>query len=221
MSTNKEFWLELHKEKRHQPKYPNDDIVAFTFRNFSRDGKILDLGCGAGRHLKFLAENGYKAYGCDYSSNGIEASKYLLDTYALSAELEVASVDNLPYEDNFFDGIISCGVLYYNPKDIIEKSAQEIYRVLKKGHKAYIVIRSLEDYRYQNAIKKTKYEVVINETDESKHAFKENGMNMYFFDKEEVERVFYMFKNIEINTLIRTYAGDTYKNHDYVIVLEK
>lgn len=54
---NKEQWIALHQNKRYRPKYPSETVVQFVFRNFIRDGKtkVLDLGCGAGRHV-FLWE---------------------------------------------------------------------------------------------------------------------------------------------------------------------
>lgn len=218
---NQKEWLKLHTEKRHQPRYPMGDTVSFVFRNFPKNGKILDLGCGAGRNMKFLAENGFDAYGCDYSSSGIEASKALLLEYKLKGDLQVASVGKLPYEDDFFDGLICYGVLCYNDKNTVEKAADEIYRVMKKGSKAYIVVRNLDDYRYETAKKIDKYQTIIQEEDASRAAFKENGMFMYFFDKEEVKRVFYKFYNITINRLRVSFNNDSFANDDFAIICQK
>lgn len=221
MNKNKEQWINLHKQKRHQPRYPHQLVVSFALRTFEKGGAILDLGCGAGRHLKFLAENGFEAYGCDYSSSGIKASQELLASANLKANFEIASVDNLPYDDEFFDGLICFGVLYYNDKQSIQKAAGEIFRVLKKGSKALILVRNLEDYRYEKAKKLSKYEVIIQENDEKRSAFKENDMPMYFFDKDEVKRVFYHFKNLEINRIRTSFDNDSYADDDFVIICEK
>lgn len=221
MNKNQEQWINLHKQKRHQPRYPHQLVVSFVLRTFKQGGAILDLGCGAGRHLKFLAENGFEAYGCDYSSSGIQASQELLASANLKANFEIASVDNLPYDDEFFDGLICFGVLYYNDKQNIQKAASEIFRVLKKGSKALILVRNLEDYRYEKAKKLSKYEVIIQENDEKRSAFKENDMPMYFFDKDEVKRVFAHFKNLEINRIRTSFDNDSYADDDFVIICEK
>lgn len=221
MNKNQEQWINLHKQKRHQPRYPHQLVVSFVLRTFKQGGAILDLGCGAGRHLKFLAENGFEAYGCDYSSSGIQASQELLASANLKANFEIASVDNLPYDDEFFDGLICFGVLYYNDKQSIQKAAGEIFRVLKKGSKALILVRNLEDYRYEKAKKLSKYEVIIQENDEKRSAFKENDMPMYFFDKDEVKRVFAHFKNLEINRIRTSFDNDSYADDDFVIICEK
>ena len=225
--TNLERWVELHKEKRHQPRYPHELVVSFVLRNFKAtivDGggcKILDLGCGAGKHTKFLAENGFEAYGCDYSTSGIKVSEQILDEANLKADFQVASIDALPYENEFFDGLICWGVLCYNDKQSIEKAADEMFRVLKKGAKALILTRNLEDYRYAQAQKISRYEAIIQENDESRSAFKENGMPMYFFDKDEVKRVFHRFARIDINRLRVSWGNDKFADDDFVIVCER
>ncbi|TKX34362.1 class I SAM-dependent methyltransferase [Campylobacter taeniopygiae] len=216
-----EKWHEMHSQKRHQPRYPGSDLVAFVLKNFKKNDQILDLGCGGGRHVKFLAENDFIAYGVDYSANGIKATQELLDLYKLKAELKIASVDNIPYEDEKFEGVICYGVLYYNSKEVIEKAAKEIYRVLKKDGIAYMVVRNTNDYRYLNNEKISKYEVFIDEKDALKSAFKENGMKMYFFDKDEVRRVFGDFKQIEINSLRKTHANDSFADENFLVILRR
>ncbi|EAK7319643.1 class I SAM-dependent methyltransferase [Campylobacter jejuni] len=174
-----------------------------------------------GRHVKFLAENDFIAYGVDYSKNGIKATQELLDLHKLKAELKIASVDDIPYEDEKFDGVICYGVLLYNSKEVIERAAKEIYRVLKKDGVAYIVVRSIKDYRYLNNEKISKYEVFVNENDISKSAFEENGMKMYFFDKDEVKRVFSMFETYEINHIEISLEDGFICNHSYIVILKK
>ena len=98
---NQKEWLNLHANIKHQPKYPSSDVVSFVFKNFKKGSTILDLGCGAGRHLKFLAENGFECYGVDYSENGVKASELLLLEHKLKANLQVASAHKLPFESDF------------------------------------------------------------------------------------------------------------------------
>lgn len=73
MTSSKELWTNLHKESRYRPKYPSETVVQYVFRNFERCGseKVLDLGCGAGRHIFFMAAEGIIPYGLDYSSEGV------------------------------------------------------------------------------------------------------------------------------------------------------
>ena len=44
------------------PTYPVSYITDFAFKNFKPGGRVLDLGCGMGRHVKFLAQFGFDAF---------------------------------------------------------------------------------------------------------------------------------------------------------------
>ena len=128
-------WEKLHSHSRFRPSYPSESVVKFVFKNFPRGNKskILDLGCGCGRHLLFLAKENYCAYGIDHSMDGIKYSEQLLKKLGLKAELKVSDVDKLPFGENYFDGIVSYAVLYYCTAEKIQKAVDEIYRILKKG----------------------------------------------------------------------------------------
>src|SRR3989344_9610978 len=66
---------------------PSQDFVEFTdyLVNHRIAGKILDLGCGAGRHAVALAAKGFKVYALDFSESAIKkARKYASDKRVLS-----------------------------------------------------------------------------------------------------------------------------------------
>lgn len=217
------LWENLHKQNRFRPKYPSELVVQFVFRNFNRDGKtkVLDLGCGAGRHVYFMASENIDTYGTDISKDGIEYTKKLLRDNGLNAELKVAAADNIPYEDNYFDGIISHGVLVYCRTNEIRNAAKEICRVLKPNGKAFIVVRNTEDYRYGKGKEIDKNTFLIQEENENKCAFNENGMMMHFFELDEVKELFKDFTKVEIDESIITHENGSYKDSNFIISLVK
>lgn len=217
----KNKWNNLHKQARFCPKYPSEVVVQFIFRHFQRNctEKILDLGCGAGRHITFLAREKVEPYGIDISNDGILVAQERLAQENLSANLIVGSVDKLPYENDFFDGLISYGVLYYCGDKEIKNSIKEIYRVLKCGGKGQIIVRNKMDYRYANATKDN--EITVNEKDENRAAYNENGLNMHFFDEEELMQLFKPFTEVEIDTITETHNNKQYVESNYKVTFIK
>jgi 2-polyprenyl-3-methyl-5-hydroxy-6-metoxy-1,4-benzoquinol methylase len=64
--------------------------------------KVLDFGSGTGRHVIYLAKNGFDAYGIDIAEEGIKITKGWLKKEKLKADLKIGSMyQNLPYNNNF------------------------------------------------------------------------------------------------------------------------
>ena len=191
---NQKKWNEMHNQKRFRPKYPEDDVVRWLFSNYAeaKNCRILDDGCGAGRHIMLLADNGFEPYGVDYSENGIKYTKELLDQNGYqhyTDNLIQCSCESLPYETDFFDGVISFGVLSYLSAEGVKNSIDEIHRVLKKSGKTIVVLRNKDDYRYKGE----NTEIDIHNTELS--GYQENGMQQHFVTKEELIELFHDFLN--------------------------
>ena len=61
--------------------------------------KILDLGCGDGRHLMYFDNLGYEMYGLDYSPSAIQLAEQWLTEEKLSAELVCTVMDTIPWSN--------------------------------------------------------------------------------------------------------------------------
>jgi SAM-dependent methyltransferase len=131
------------KEKGKVFKKPQEDMPMIA-RVFKKEGikRVLDLGCGSGRHLVFLAKNGFDVYGIDIAKSGIKLAKNWLKEEKLKAHLKIGDIyKKLPYKDNFFDAIVSTQTLHHNRIEKIRKAIKEIERILKPGGLIFITMR--------------------------------------------------------------------------------
>jgi len=74
-------------------------------------GSVLDVACGAGRHMQFFAEQGHGVTGVDRSPEAIEAAK--LWGHGVLADIETGP---WPFEDLTFDAVI---VTHYLWRDLL------------------------------------------------------------------------------------------------------
>lgn len=225
---NNILWEELNSEPRHNVIYPAESVVRFVKKNFSEGAKILDDGCGTGRHVEFMAREGYTPYAIDITKSGIDITKartkpYVPSDYFADGRITTGCCNHLPFADNFFDGVISYGVLYYLDEFEIKEAIGEIHRVLKPNGKAMLHVRTVDDYRFDRSklINDSYNQCYIDEGDTSKSANKESGMTMYFFDRNKIECWCRMFNQVSINTERIGHDDDKYADVNYIIELVK
>lgn len=94
-------------------------------------GRILDLGCGAGRTTKHLVDAGFAVVGVDISAHMIEKARELVP----GATFQVESAECLSFEDETFDHVLfSYNGLDYIPSEAAREAAlSEVWRVLEPG----------------------------------------------------------------------------------------
>ncbi len=99
------------------------------------EGKyILDVGCGAGVTPSFIVKRyGCRVVGVDISEGMIETSRERAarEGVADRAEFRVADAQDLPFEDNLFDAVITESVTAF-PEDK-QRAVKEYVRVTKPG----------------------------------------------------------------------------------------
>jgi len=95
--------------------------------------RVLDLGCGAGRHVVFLAREGFQVVGQDISAVALRLSRIALREAGVTAELVQHDMEEIPFPDDSFDAVISVVAIYHNALEGIKRSMAEVRRVLKPG----------------------------------------------------------------------------------------
>jgi SAM-dependent methyltransferase len=128
-------WDELFvDENKYALVEPHPLLVRAIGRLHASEARsILDLGCGAGRHLVFLHRNGFRVWGCDKSRRALLISRRKLAQLYEHGRLAAADFRALPFRDECFDAVISIHVLYHSLRIGMDKALNEARRVLRSG----------------------------------------------------------------------------------------
>ncbi len=107
----------------------------FSLGNIRPGDAVLDFGCGAGFDMfvasKLAGESGLIC-GIDLTENMVVRARENLALAGITNyEIKIVDSETIPYDDRFFDVVISNGVINLSPRK--ETSFAEIYRVLKPG----------------------------------------------------------------------------------------
>ncbi len=99
--------------------------------NITKNSTILDAGCGTGQTAAYLSQQ-YKAhvFGLEINPIMLEKAKSRFQKLRLPIQLIQGSIENIPFNDQTFDFILSESVLAFVNKP---KALKEFYRVLKTG----------------------------------------------------------------------------------------
>jgi ubiquinone/menaquinone biosynthesis C-methylase UbiE len=125
----------LHSKKRYELE---PEIIDFAqFKKF-KNKKILGIGVGLGADHQNFAEHGAILSGIDITPRAINHTKRRFELMGLNSNLQIADAENLPFDNNSFDAVYSWGVLHHSPDT--QKAVNEVYRVLKSGGLAKIMI---------------------------------------------------------------------------------
>jgi ubiquinone/menaquinone biosynthesis C-methylase UbiE len=173
------------------------------FLNFpeTRNKNLLEIGVGLGADHQQLAMKGLQMYGIDLTERAINFTRERLDLFSLKSELFVTDAENLPFVNDKFDYIYSWGVIHHSPNTNI--AVKEIYRVLKNGGEARIMIYhkySFVGYMlwFRYALLRLKPFTSL-KTIYSKY-LESPGTKAYSY--KEARELFSDFKTIKINTLL-------------------
>lgn len=137
---SKEYHEDHYVKKKPASIYPTLAIrlryMTDMLSDFKKNGNIIDVGCGTGEMLQVLKKHKFLTYGLDYSYKMLhEISKETVDQ---QYPLINSDIENLPFGNESFDGVICAGVIEYLNED--QKALREISRILKPGGYAIITI---------------------------------------------------------------------------------
>lgn len=169
-------------------------------------GRVLDYGCGSGNNSIFFIEQGYETYGVEVVDSALPLIKRNLERKHLDSNLaekfRIISSDStaLPFEDCFFDVIVSNNLLHFLPsEEHIKRVCKEFSRCLRLGGVVFFTMMGPQNYYITHHAKQIHagriYEVKV----EGEHRL--SGVQHYYYlvrDEDELKRLFSEFECLSV-----------------------
>lgn len=217
-----DFWDRLHENPRFRPQYPSEHVVRFLRTLPDRLApdrgavRAIDIGCGGGRHTFLLAELGFTVDAVDISAEGLRHTRAALAAGRHDANLMRAPMNALPYDDDAFGVAVSFGVFYYGTLSEGRGAIAELRRILVPGGKAFVVVRSTDDFRFGKGtpIEHQSFSIQIDATNE-------RGTVQHFLSAEDVEECYRDFRDVRFERAEVSFDARKSKNSDWLITVEK
>jgi len=134
------FFRDLEAERYRLEPY----IPPFAQFEQGRGKRVLEVGIGAGTDFVNWVRAGAIATGIDLTERAVDLTRERLALEGLTADLQVADAEALPFPDASFDLVYSYGVLHHTPDT--PQAVREIHRVLKPGGKALVMLHHLHSW---------------------------------------------------------------------------
>jgi ubiquinone/menaquinone biosynthesis C-methylase UbiE len=205
----KEFFEEIdHRffnaiKKIAHPLYPSEVPFNRLIDYSSLKGKkMLEVGCGSGANAALFARCGAIVTAIDITDRAVELTKKRFSVYGLNGEVLKADAEDMPFDDESFDYIWSWGVIHHTAN--MNNSISEIYRVLKQGGSAQIMVYHKNSFRYwilggvyHGIIKGKLFKMSLDEVNKSFT----DGYIARHLTKKEAKDIFKMFSSIKLSVL--------------------
>lgn len=109
---------------------------------YSESDLVLDAGCGLGRNLHWFLNNHINCFGIDIDPISLDQLRLQYPAFPPD-RLLVSTVENMPFEDCYFDHIISSAVLHFAESyQQFDAMFHEMIRVLKPEGSLFIRMTS-------------------------------------------------------------------------------
>ena len=128
-------------------QYPGEDVIRFVKGNFAdvpdrAHVRLLEVGCGSGANLWFMAREGFCVHGVERSETAVRLACERLDRECegwqrAGGRVQVGDLADLPYPDGFFDGVLDVVAVCYCSFDEARRAYGELARVTRNGGRLF------------------------------------------------------------------------------------
>lgn len=174
---------------------PRPQVVKFTEQLIARKlSSVLDLGCGNGRHLLYMAKKGLRLTGMDNAPTALQLTRRWLDQEGMDASLVLTDMRvSLPFASVSFDVVLSTQVIHHALLATVIGTAREIDRIIRPGGMILISVPArraiMEDASAHNMIEPNTFIPADGP---------EKGLPHHLFTPEEFRQIFPGFQVLDL-----------------------
>ena len=222
-------WEQSYQRRENYLFWPHEEVIRFfsryvrkriglhEFRDVSPSGRhrILDQGCGIGRHVIFAFHMGCDPYGVDLSASAVAEAIRWAGEEGLpdpSSRIIQSDLRRLPWQDAHFDFAVSHGVLDSMRFDVALAAVAELARVTAPGGLFYCDLISGDSSEHQSGFSG---ETVVKTTHEL-------GTTQSYFDLAKIDRLMAgHFRLVDGSLIRRTHVQTGEYKSRYHVVLQR
>ena len=158
--------------------------------------RVLDIGCGMGRHSILFAENGFHVTAMDTSGYAVSQLRDLADERGLDMRCDVADMVDLPYDDGSFDCVFAYLSVSHTDSTGFGRILSGIRRVLVPGGAVFMTLCSKDTWSFRDAGYPRLDDNTVVKTDGP-----EKGIPHYYVDKEDIGTLFSDFELVSVRCI--------------------
>ena len=109
-----DLWKDPKVRERWEAMPPIQEVVDMADRLEAEGGRrVLDIGCGLGRHTVYLAARGFEVTATDNAPAALAACKANLEEAGLTANVVETEMTDYPFPDGHFAGALGSHVIHH------------------------------------------------------------------------------------------------------------
>ncbi len=179
--------------------------------------KVLDLGCGLGRHSILFAKTGFQVSALDLSVDATNHLKKWAKDENLAVDVKNADMLNLPYEDNTFDALFAMHVISHTDTENFKKILNEMTRVLKVGSQIFVTLCSKDTWSFKDSGYPKHDENTVIKIEDGP----ENGIPHFYVTLDDILILFKDFEIERIRHIDDCYFDNAIRNSKHYFITAK
>jgi SAM-dependent methyltransferase len=201
-------WQKHYTREKSILSYPDENLVRLISKSNSKltrfkNKKVLDLGCGSGRHISLLTQCGFEAVGLDLASLTflIARLKPLSKSEKSSQKKPPFLIQGsglfLPFKPSSFQAVIAWGSLHYGSFEHCRRIINGVHSVLEKNGVFWGTLRSMRDTYLKRGKKigKNQWEIIEGDI---------GGAEVTYFSEKNLPLLLGQFSSFQYGFMERT-----------------